>query len=641
MKTTLKRGIGRGASFDGNGRPVLPPAVLAPVTVYRQPVRRRGWRVLGRIVFWIFAGLVMAAAGLAGGAYLFFENQVAEVRATTPDIVEAQKTLDVALPGRPEVALVIGYDKRLGVDAEVTGFRSDTIMLVRADPTLNAVSLLSFPRDLVVDVKCPGREFRGKINSAYGECGARGSLQTVRQLTGLPIHYLVSVNFRGFKQIVARMGGVWLDVDRRYFNDNKQGGDRYATIDLQPGYQKVNGERALQFVRYRHFDSDLFRLARQQMFVKAFKQRLAEFSVTDLPGAVRVITDNVEVGKADKTKVSVESVLSWALFAQGLPSGHVFQVKIDPNSFQGFTDLTTDPANIEAAVDEFANPDVEAPDKATDVALGRKRAGSSGPPPAQVSVTVLNGNGVAGSAGSAAHNLARVGYRIVYPPNGAPANAPSYDYFRTKVYFDRRQAQSQPAARRVARLFGDADVEPVAPEIAPLSNGSMLVVVVGQTFHGTLAPVPRDKTPPKQPPAVRTDPTVAASLLRDAQRKVGFPLLNPTVLEKTSFLPSQTPIRVYSLEGHGAVRTVFATGSSEYWGIQQTSWNDAPILNGPNAKQRIGRRTYELHYNGAKLHMVVLRANGATYWVVNTLLDSLSNETMLAIAKGLKPLPRS
>ena len=55
-------------------------------------------------------------------------------------------------------------------------------------------------------------------------------------------------------------------------------------------------------------------------------------------------------------------------------------------------------------------------------------------------------------------------------------------------------------------------------------------------------------------------------------------------------------------------------------------------------RHRLGGRDYDLYYSGSHLHMVVLRADGATYWVVNTLLDSLSNETMLAIAKGLKPL---
>jgi hypothetical protein len=83
---------------------------------------------------------------------------------------------------------------------------------------------------------------------------------------------------------------------------------------------------------------------------------------------------------------------------------------------------------------------------------------------------------------------------------------------------------------------------------------------------------------------------------------------------------------------------VLTNGALEYWGIQMTSWRDAPILAGPNKIVRVGGRRYELHYSGPRLHMVVLRQGPGTYWVVNTLLNSLSNETMLAIARGLKPL---
>ena len=83
---------------------------------------------------------------------------------------------------------------------------------------------------------------------------------------------------------------------------------------------------------------------------------------------------------------------------------------------------------------------------------------------------------------------------------------------------------------------------------------------------------------------------------------------------------------------------MFRTGASEYWGVQMTDWTDAPVLSDRNVTRRIDGRRYELHYSGPKLHMIVLRTRHATYWVTNTLRDSLSNETMLAIAKGLKPI---
>ena len=65
-----------------------------------------------------------------------------------------------------------------------------------------------------------------------------------------------------------KLGGVWVDIDRRYYNQNTGSvATNYANIDLQPGYQQMTGKKALDFVRFRHTDTDLFRLARQQLFV--------------------------------------------------------------------------------------------------------------------------------------------------------------------------------------------------------------------------------------------------------------------------------------------------------------------------------------------------------------------------------------
>ena len=110
----------------------------------------------------------------------------------------------------------------------------------------------------------------GRINSAYAYCGLGGALETVRHLTNVPINYLIPINFLGFIGVVNKLGGVWLDVDRRYYNKNVgTSGTDYANIDLQPGYQHLTGKQALDFVRFRHTDSDLYRLARQQQFVGA------------------------------------------------------------------------------------------------------------------------------------------------------------------------------------------------------------------------------------------------------------------------------------------------------------------------------------------------------------------------------------
>ena len=99
----------------------------------------------------------------------------------------------------------------------------------------------------------------------------------MRHLTNLPINYLITVNFLGFIGVVNKLGGVWLDVDRRYYNKNVGTSETdYANIDLQPGYQHLTGKQALDFVRFRHTDSDLYRLARQQQFVGAARQQVAK-----------------------------------------------------------------------------------------------------------------------------------------------------------------------------------------------------------------------------------------------------------------------------------------------------------------------------------------------------------------------------
>jgi LCP family protein required for cell wall assembly len=639
MKTTLKRGIGRAAELNGNGHAVYPPVIAPPMRRYRQPEpeRRSVVALIGRILLWVVLTLLVLAGGIAGGAYLYVERDIAQgLEARSFDVKIAQQKLDAVIPGEATTALVLGYDKRAGAEAGETG-HSDTLMLVRADPDLETVTMLSFPRDLLVEIR--GCENRGpwvsRINNAYGECGSAAAIETVRHLTGVPINFLVTVNFRGFKQVVSHMGGVWVDVDRRYYNPPGTG---YAAIDLMPGYQKLSGAKALDYVRYRHTDSDIYRLARQQLFVKAVKQRASDFPVLDLPRLVKVVTTNVEVGKGDGTRFDAKTVLDYALFAYQLPAGHVFQGKIDVGCYQGFAELTVAESCVQTAVNDFLRPDVEAPLKATDAALNRKRT-QSAPPPSKTTVTVLNGNGQPGAASTAASQLDAGGYVMVYPPDGPNgANAPSFEYFNTEVYYE-GTPDAKAAAERLAKLFTNARVQPLPPEIAPLANGAQVTVVVGQTYHGAIAAAPADRTPERQQPNVRRDSS-ATPLLNDARRRFPFRLYAPTVIDANSRLDDTTPLRAYRIGGHKTARLTYTNGLGDFWGIQMTDWEDAPVLGDPNDSTVVKKRSYRLYYNGPHLHMVVLEAEGATYWVVNTVLDKLSNETMLSIARGLRPLPR-
>jgi LCP family protein required for cell wall assembly len=629
MRTTLKRGLGR---METNGRAPLPPSPLTPVSRYG-PRRRGPLRLVGKILLWTLVVLLVAAGALVGGAWLFFVQSVEAVRPHSPEVQEAQKFLAAPLPGQPAVAIVIGYDQRRGVD-KAQESRSDTVMLLRVDPEADAVTMLSFPRDLIVDIPgCKGHPpYRGRINEAFTYCGPRGTLETVKNLTGVPINYMITVNFHAFQEIVDRVGGVYLDVDQRYFNDNSGlgPGQTYATIDLHPGYQHLDGSAALDYVRFRHTDSDLYRIVRQQEFVKAFKQQISSgWTLLQLPGIVNTITRNVEVAKGGSEPLDPDEVRGYAQLVYRLPSGNFQQVQVE--GLTGYAELSAPEGAISAAVESFLNPDVSAPERAADAATGGKppKAGAAAPDPATVNVEVLNGNGVAGAADDAAYRLSQRGY-----PTVVGGNAESFDYFETVVLYDPNQASAKEAAEALAVLFADADVEE-APADAGLTT--MARVIVGQTFHGTLTPAPRAVTPRHEPPNVVRDPDHAAGHVQAARRKAGFPLLVPTVREANSALDPVEPTRAYRLGDQRAFRLVYRTGAGEHWGIQQTSWADPPLLDGASVTRTLKGRTYDLYFDGSRLHMVAFHENGASYWVVNTLLDRLSNETMLAVAQGLRP----
>ena len=623
MRTTLKRGT---AGHAGNGRGGIPLSPLSSATRYK--TKRRGpLRLIGKFFLWLIVAVLVAAGALAGGAWLYINQSVAAVRAHSPEVKAAQQFLDVAQADQPAVALVIGYDKRLGPESSL-GSRSDTIMLVRADPQKKVISMMSFPRDLVVNIPgCKGQgPFSGRINEAYTYCGPQGTLRTVKELTGVPINYIITVNFVGFRDIVDKLGGVYIDVDHRYFNDNA-GGENYATIDLHSGYQHLTGNQALSYVRFRHTDSDLYRVVRQQNFVKAMKQQVAaHFSLTTIPGIVKTITNNVEVGVGGGKTLDVKTLYGYANLLYGLPSGNFQQVQI--GDISGYNELSAPQSAINDAVNKFMNPDVSAPEKAATAALGEKPKSEAGPRPSQVSVEVLNGNGVAGAADQAVVQLADRGYPVT---NGG--NADKFNYFQTKILYDPAVAGSQAAAKQMADLFGDGQTA-VAPPGTKLKT--MLQVIVGQTFHGDLTPGPSDQTPTHTAPTITPD-TYAAAQLRSVKKQAGFPLYTPTVRDSSSTLSTLEPAREYKIGDHKAVRLVYETGN-EYWGIQEMQWEDPPILDGANVQRSIKGRDYGLYFDGPKLHMIAFKENGNSYYVVNTLLDRLSNETMLAIAKGLKPL---
>jgi anionic cell wall polymer biosynthesis LytR-Cps2A-Psr (LCP) family protein len=635
MRTTLKRGMGRAATLNGNGRAVLPPPVGEPMRRYRQPdppprtTMGTVWRVFG----WLLLAIVVVASGIAGGVYLYGHETLGALAAHSKQNIQASKDKNlhpIVAPTDPATALVVGYDTRKGSDAAIgQESRSDTLMLVRADPTNDTLSILSFPRDLNIPIYCEGSDVpvaTDRINSAWSRCGSRGTLDTVAHLTNLPINYL---------NTVSGPGG-------------------YAKIDLHPGYQKLDGQESLDFVRFRHTDSDLYRLARQQLFLEALKDRLASsFSLLEIPRIIGAVKGNVEVVKPGAGAPTINEIQSYAGLGYRLPPGHLFRNSIPNLTDCGYlnAEVCANPADITSAVQAFSHPDVTLPKRANAAALGRKvRAPvTKDLKPSQISTLVLNGTTVAGLARDTSYKLAVVGFQTKQlPVDGAiTANAPSSTNYPNTVFFDAVQPNAKQAAKQLAVAMGPhTDVKPLAPDIAPYAQAAgnpLTVIVVGSAFDGEISSPEAHvaPTPTRQAPNVTPYPSLTEGLLRGVKGRVPFRLMVPAVVARNSGLTRDEPLRVFkpAPHKHEAVLTFYTQSGNVYWQVIQTDWTDAPVLRKPTGTYNLkDGRKLRLYTNGGNIHMAVLRRGKASYWVVNTLRDELSNETMLAIAKGLKPL---
>jgi LCP family protein required for cell wall assembly len=481
------------------------------------PERRGIWKryVVGGL-------LVMVAAAAATSVAAF--NQVDRLaRAFDGDLSGLDKELAEAPPGKPQTILLLGSDKRAATSRDVqsgaiAGTRADTMILMRLDPERDAIALLSLPRDLKVRIPGYGVD---KLNAAYQEGGTKLTLQTIKEFTGLRVNHVVNVDFGGFQAAVDAIDCVYADVDRRYFNDNS-GAEQYATIDINPGYQKLCGRDALDYVRYRHTDSDIVRAARQQDFLRQAKAQI---------GVSRLIDDREKLIKivnrytrSDiKGRKQVITLLKLALNSAGSPVQEIhFPAEIGESYVTADADevrkVTRQFLGVQASKGPRAEPEPRDPD---DEEKSDETSGSS---------ELID---ISAGAKQQALTLAGAtkGIRIYYPRRG--------------VKFTQFSINS-PRAYRIC------------------NNGRCY-----RSYR--------------------------------------------MVLQRSNLI-------------------------GEYYGVQATTWRDPPILKEPSETKKIGRREFELFYDGDRLRLVAWREKDAVYWVSNTLLQSISERQMLDIARYTRPL---
>ena len=379
--------------------------------------------------------------------------------------------------------------------------------------------------------------------------------------------------------------------------------------------------------------------------MKAFKGQIQEsFAPIALPKVVNAITNNVEVAQGGGVDVDGRTVLSYALFAYGLPRGPRV-----PDADRGARGLRRSDDRLRehhaGAIDDVhASRTSSRREKATAVALGEKvktrSAGSERDDDHRAERERRLGLGVDCRLPARPALATRCSRRRT----GCRRTRRRFDYFRTKVYFDRVAARRAGGRHRRSRTSSPRpSSKPLPRQISQLANGAMLTVVVGQTFHGSLASAPIDQTPKRERPNVVYGPNAcdrrAARAPRRASRSRSWSRRSSSAARGRTRRCRRGMYWIDPGEKHKAVRLVYRMGSNEYWGV---------------ADDRLGRRArarrQEPHAPHRRPHRTTSTTTArsctwsccntpkASYWVVNTLLDRLSNETMLAIAKGLKPL---
>ena len=459
--------------------------------------------------FLIGAALVVFASASATAIAAFHEvDKVVNALKSNPRL-RLGRELAPSSPGKPQTLMLLGSDKRPknSGDPAAAGARSDTIMLVRLDPSKKAIALLSLPRDLRVTIPGHGLD---KLNAAYDIGGPRLTLKTVKELTGLRINHVVNVDFRGFWAAVDAIGCVYADIDRRYYN-NTPG---FAYINIQPGYQRLCGRQALQYVRYRHEDNDLVRSARQQDFLRQAKQQIATSElINDRDRLLRIFghytTSDI------RSRKEVIRLIKLAVYSVGQPIREVhFHGRI------GLSYVTATPEQIHKLVNQF---------------LGLEQ--SHGP--------------------------------------------------RATLHHGRRPSNLE--LENAAAAGKDQ-----ATQATHQGTGGKLAVYY---------------------PVMRT----AGSIYEGP--------------------PGVYRIRAIDGKRYPAYRMVLNRGlPGEYYGIQGTTWMSPPILQDTSDRRTIGGRTYELHWDGDRLRLIAWRTRKAVYWISNTLLLSLSDRQMIAIAKSARRL---
>ena len=376
--------------------------------------------------------------------------------------------------------LFIGSDTRAFVKSKIdaehfgsadsqTGQRSDTMMVAHIDPGKKTGVLVSFPRDLWVNIPGHGDS---KINAAFAYGGPQLAVKTIERDFDVPISHYLEVDFAGFRDIVNAIGSVPV-----YFPTPAR--DKYSGLAIPArGCHNLNGDQALAYVRSRYYQylshgewqydplSDLGRIKRQQYFIRTLAQAAIHSLVTH-PLRVNNVADKSVASLTRDKSLHTSDLLALV---------RAFR-STDPTAFPMYTLPATNGYRDDQSV--LLLDEAQA---APTLARLRGLGGPGSIPkisPTAVRVTVENGSGVSGAAGTALAQLQRKGFRAAAPASDADRS----NYTVTEV---RYAPGAEKKAKLVLAFLGGAG-KLTALHSSP--GGVDVIVVLGQDFAHVATPV--------------------------------------------------------------------------------------------------------------------------------------------------------
>ncbi|MFD4698047.1 LCP family protein [Streptomyces niveus] len=271
------------------------------------------------LVVWSAAALVLVGGSGLGYVYFKLNGNIQGVDINARLGTDRPVNVD---NGSMDI-LVLGSDSRSGANSEYGadqgGARSDTAMIVHVDEGHKSASVVSVPRDTLVerpdcetDNGTAAGAQRAMFNTAYEVGGPACAVKTVEKMSGIRMDHYIEVDFTGFKQLINDLGGVKITTKEAI-------DDPDSHLKLEPGPHTLDGEQALGLVRTRHSvgdGSDLGRIQLQQAFIKALINQVKEIGLLSSPKKLYEIGDTAT--RAITPDSELDSVKELVSFAGGL-----------------------------------------------------------------------------------------------------------------------------------------------------------------------------------------------------------------------------------------------------------------------------------------------------------------------------------